>query len=264
MAVVLGGLLLTAAALKLGGRDVSAVPQVGGFSAPWVQVAAAEWEIVLGLWLLSGVHRRPAWLAAVATFAGFAVVSGYLGSTGVASCGCFGAIHASPWWAFGVDIIALGLLAVGRPRGGEGQPWPRGALVGAAVALALVGVSAGVGTLAYGSPESAVARLRGDTLYVDSDFISFGDGTAGQSLTAEVRVRNLSSSPVRLIGGTSDCSCVTTSDLPTTLAPGGDGVIPIRLKLPDNPGSFTRTASLMTDCDNQRTVWLRLGGRVTE
>ena len=264
MAVTLGGLLLTAAALKLGGRDVSAVPRVGPFSATWLQVAAAEWEIVLGLWLLSGVHRPTAWLAAAGTFTAFAGVSGYLGTVGAASCGCFGVIQASPWWAFGVDIAALVLLAVGRPQGGDARVWPRGGLVGAGVGLTLVGLAAGVGTLAYGSPEAAVARLRGDTLYVATDFIPFGDGPAGQPLTAEVRVYHLSSAPVRLVGGTSDCSCVTTSGLPLTLPPGGSEVVAVRLVLPDNPGAFTRVASLMTDCDAQRTLWLRLGGRVTE
>src|SRR2546423_6451670 len=86
----LGLLLLTAAGLKLYGLGVSAVPRVGWFAQPWVQLTAAEWEIVLGLWLLSGAYPLGAWVAALGKFVAFAGVSGYLGAVGVASCGCFG------------------------------------------------------------------------------------------------------------------------------------------------------------------------------
>ena len=87
-----------------------------------VQVVTAEWELVLGLWLLSGAFQVGAWLAAAGTFLTFAGVSGYFGWTGVASCGCFGVIRASPWTAFGVDVVALALLAVCPPskRAGAG------------------------------------------------------------------------------------------------------------------------------------------------
>ena len=113
--IALGVLLLTAAVLKLAGRNVSAVPQVGWYATPMAQIAAAEWELVLAIWLLSGAYRIGAWLAALATFVTFAGISGYLGWIGVASCGCFGAIHASPWHAFAVDLVPLFLLGVFRP-----------------------------------------------------------------------------------------------------------------------------------------------------
>ena len=39
--IALGLLMLTAAGLKLAGRGVSAVPQVGWFATPTIQIAAA-------------------------------------------------------------------------------------------------------------------------------------------------------------------------------------------------------------------------------
>ncbi|MBX9582185.1 MAG: hypothetical protein K2X87_17915 [Gemmataceae bacterium] len=119
MRVLLGGLLIVAAGLKLYGLSVSAVPAVGWFAVPWVQLVAAEWELVLGLWLLAGACPLAAWAAAVGTFLTFAGVSSYLGWSGVASCGCFGAIPVSPWWAFGIDGAALTLLIASRPPTGE-------------------------------------------------------------------------------------------------------------------------------------------------
>lgn len=117
-----GGLLVTAAGLKLAGLAGSAVPAAGWYAQPWVQAAAAGWELVLGAWLLGGFAPRVAWAAAVLTFLGFAAVSASLGLTGVARCGCLGAVKSSPWVAFGIDVAALALLAAGRPRAGEPTP----------------------------------------------------------------------------------------------------------------------------------------------
>lgn len=166
---LLGLVLLTAAGLKLAGTNVSPFAQYGWFSAPWVQTLAVEWEIVLGLWLLSGAYRAGAWLAAVGTFAAFAAVSGYLGWIGQASCGCFGMVEASPWHAFAVDVTALVLLAVARPDWRAVRETPRadllrrptgfaGVLLGAAVILVTL---TGAATWAYGSPTAALARLHG-------------------------------------------------------------------------------------------------------
>jgi hypothetical protein len=118
--VFLGLLLLSAAGLKLYGLGISAVPRVGWFAQPWIQLAVAEWEIVVGLWLVSGRYPLGSWIAAAGTFVAFAVVSGYLGAAGVSSCGCLGVIHASPWLAFGLDLAALSILSVARPQLGSG------------------------------------------------------------------------------------------------------------------------------------------------
>src|SRR5436190_20938128 len=78
--MVLGLLLLTAAGLKLYGLNVTALPRVGWFATPQVQVATAEWELVLAIWLLCAtyqmapIYRFSAWIAAVATFLSFAIV----------------------------------------------------------------------------------------------------------------------------------------------------------------------------------------------
>ena len=59
----LGGLLLLAAALKMYGLAIEPVGRAGIFSEPWVQTLIVEWEIGLGIWLVSGVNRWLAWLA---------------------------------------------------------------------------------------------------------------------------------------------------------------------------------------------------------
>lgn len=262
--IAVGVFLLVTAGLKLYGLGTSAVPRVGWFAQPWVQLLAIEWELVLGAWLLSGRWPRASWLLAVLTFGAFAAVSGYLGWVGVASCGCFGVIKTNPWWAFGIDVIAFSLLAVSRSRGQEVErvsgACSRAASVAVAVAIIVL-----IGSLVFGSTEVAVARLRGETVTVDQRSINFGDGKPGDDLQSVVTVFNWSSQPLKLIGGTTDCSCLTTSDLPVLIPPGESRKIAIHLKVPTaTPGTFTREAQLWTDHEHSMAIRIRLACRITE
>jgi hypothetical protein len=263
--VGLGLLLLATAGLKLYGLGFSSVPQVGWFSHPWVQLLAAEWELVLGGWLLSGVRPRLSWLAALVTFVGFAGVSGYLGWVGVASCGCLGVIKANPWWTFGVDVAAVLLLAVSRPVAEAGAaPFLRTAGVWVGSVALTCGLLIAVGSLFFGSVEAAVATLRGDSLSV-TPYADFGSGKPGQTLEGTATVTNYTDAPVRLIGGTADCTCVTVEDFPLTIPPGEQASFRIRLQvLSDKTGQLTRAVMVRTDCPSRPVLQFRIGCRVEE
>jgi len=258
----LGLLLIATAGLKLYGIGVSATAQVGWFAQPWVQLAAAEWELVLGLWLLSGSFPKVSWLAAVSTFLTFAGVSAYLGFNGVASCGCLGAVQASPWWAFAVDAMALAMLAVSRPRG---ERVSSGANLGSVKWIGGVAVLLIVATVAasavYGSPEAALARLRGQSLIaVDLDV---GSGKPGDELEGAAIIRNVTDHPIRLVGGSSDCSCTVLRDLPVTIEPYGSVSVRIHLTVPENRSVWiSRSVMLRTDDPLQSVVKFRIGCRV--
>lgn len=106
-----------------------------------------EW--VLGVWLVSGVFRRVAWVVGIIVFAVFAAVSLDKGLADANSCGCFGLVQVNPWVTFSVDVVVVLLLAGFRPRkaepegGGTPARWARPA---AAAALVLLG---GVGGWVY-------------------------------------------------------------------------------------------------------------------
>jgi hypothetical protein len=265
---LIGVVLLAAAGLKLYGFAVSPIPKVGWYSAPDVQTVAVTWEILLGVWLMSGWLPVGSWGAATSTFTVFAAVSGLLGWQGVAHCNCFGHLPASPWYAFAVDLAVLAVLAAARPRLEALKPavLRNGALeFGRAVVVValLLGLAAAVAHLVCGSVELALSRLRGETVSVSSDYIDFGSGRPGETLTSVVRVFNRTDVPVKMVGGSSDCSCVTTKDLPVEIAPGGSVELTIQLVLPrTQPGVFTRTAVLWTDHEMRRTIPLQLGSRV--
>jgi methylamine utilization protein MauE len=227
--VVLGLLLLAAAGLKIYGWSVSTVPPVGWFSAPGVQAAAIGWEILLGAWLLCGVAPFGSWLASIGTFTLLAGISGYLGWIGQATCGCFGTIKASPWHAFAVDAAALAFLAVCRPKQEASKTVQEGGwlrvvsptanfVFGVAVIIACLTC---IGSWVYGSPEAALARLRGESVVVKPEYVDCGTGKPGDTLEAAIDIHNWSDHPLRIYGATSDCSCLATKGLPITIPPGG-------------------------------------------
>ena len=263
---MLGILLLVAAALKLYGLNFAPFAQYGRLSNAAIGLAAVEWEIVLGLWLLSGRAALGAWGAALLTFLTFAGVSAFLDIIGQASCGCFGSVKASPWVAFGIDVAALGLLAIARPDFRTMSQFPRWQWVRefgiVAGAVAFCAGIMGLTSLAYGSPDAALARLRGERLSVRPGIVDIRSGEAGQIMEAAVEIVNRTDRPVKIFGGTSDCSCVTTKDLPLTLAPGEALQISVQVRLPASPGIFNRKAFLWTDCEGARMVLFGLTGRI--
>ncbi len=265
LAGAVGLILLTAAGLKLNGLNVSPIPAVGTLSSPRLGIAVAAWEILLGLWL-NFRYDAFAWLAALGTFTAFALVSGYFGIIGVASCGCFGSVKASPWTAFAVDLAAITLLLLARPRQLPSlltATSRRGVLQGAGVASILAVVLATVAMIGYGSIGAAVATLRGEKIGLSTSYLQFEDGHVGDSLTAEINITNYSSQSLRIVGGTSDCSCTTTRDLPITIPPGESKPVTIVLKVPQTKsGQLTRKAILWTDNPEQRELQFRVGCRV--
>ncbi len=270
IACTLGLLLLAAAGLKLYGLQVSAVPRGVWLYAPRVQVVVLLWEVVLGLWLVSGRYPTGSWLAAVGTFTAFAGVSGYLGWVGQAECGCFGSVKASPWHALAVDVAALAGLALARPAFHPLREQPGRALLrgGATVltffagAALLFGLLVGLGIWLFGSLDAALAHVRGERVSVRPGVVDLGSRVPGQSVEATVELGNRTDKPVRIVGGTSDCSCVTTSDLPVTLGPGESRSVSIHVHLPRTPGLFNRQAFFWTDDDQARTIVFPLIGRI--
>lgn len=260
-AVACGSVLLVAAVLKLVGWNVSPFAQYGWLLSPTVQSFAVIWEVLLGVWLLSRKSPFLSWLATVLTFTTFAVVSGYLGIIGQANCGCFGVIKASPWAAFAVDVAALVLLALGRPLVAN---WAEvvGSLKWVGGVAALVVVVAAGGTLACGSLDAALASLRGQSLVV-SPVVDFGSGKPGDVLSSQVTVRNYSGKTVRLVGGTSSCSCTATDEMPISIDPGDEVVVNVRLRIPSGqPGLMNQQIVLFSDDPRQPRIDLRVVCRI--
>ena len=79
-------------------------------------IGIVEFELLLGLLLLSGFLPRLTYAWSLLCFGGFALVSLYKALSGDASCGCLGRVPVNPWYTFGLDTCAVLALLRRRPR----------------------------------------------------------------------------------------------------------------------------------------------------
>jgi hypothetical protein len=123
-----------------------------------------EFEIVLGLWLVSGLYKRLAWAAALACFCFFSCVTLYKALSGASSCGCFGKVEVNPWYTLILDVSAVAALLIFRPdlRRGQLALRYRGRLLATVLAAIAIGVPAGILMGSYRpeqiAPDGSVAR----------------------------------------------------------------------------------------------------------
>lgn len=84
-------------------------------------------EFALGVWMVSGLFRKAAWIAGTLAYFGFIVVTIFKIATGAESCGCFGQVTVDPKITlFAIDIPFFLLLLIFRPKGLKllPPPWP--------------------------------------------------------------------------------------------------------------------------------------------
>jgi hypothetical protein len=113
----LGLLLLAASVLK--GYELLSTPVANAdiWSNRAFLIFTVEFELALGIWLLSGLFKQAAWLATLGCFLVFFGVTLYKGLTGAASCGCFGTVQVNPWITLlAVDLPAILALLVFKPK----------------------------------------------------------------------------------------------------------------------------------------------------
>jgi hypothetical protein len=254
---VCGAVLLAAVMLKVQSSGTVVVRQVDLFP-PRARAGAAIVEALVGLWLLSGFWARGAWFAGIGLFGTLATVSGYLGLIGQTSCGCFGRVDVSPWVSLALDAVCVAALLAVRPRRTAALPLPAATLVGragaVAAALALI--------FAFTTPSAArwLARIQGDELVVENTSMDAGGERSVNFHRAAVEIRNVGDRDVRIVGGTANCSCVTTQDLPVVVPAGGSTVLHIKVNH-SGQGYYKHSFELLTDSKDQPRIQGDLVGR---
>jgi hypothetical protein len=117
----LGIILLVAAILKTWQVVSRPIPELLPLNSKWAALLLVEWQILLGIWLLSGKKPRSAWWFATLTFSAFSIVSLMAWWTGQKSCGCFGEVAVSPMAVFLFDAAAVAGLIWCRKQLAEPQ-----------------------------------------------------------------------------------------------------------------------------------------------
>jgi len=141
LAIILTGqgiLLVVAAGLKL--MAMAGAPQSRTIRN--LSLLVVELELILGIWLISGVHRRRAAQVALLCFSAFALASLYKAVTHEPSCGCFGPLEINPWITACFDVFMVATLGFLAPRSAGASPnMPSTRRVTAFLLIALVACS---------------------------------------------------------------------------------------------------------------------------
>src|SRR4051812_30597587 len=134
----------------------------------------------------------------------------------------------------------------------------------AIVAMSAVAVFAGVWDIAawhFGSVPRTLAYLRGEEIFVEPAAIDIGEIGLQASVTRPVTLTNLTSRPVRIVGGNNLCELRLEEPLPIDVAPGESRAIHLAVRSNVQTGSFDHTSLLFMD-GNDRAVPVRMTGTV--
>lgn len=155
--IILGVLLLTAAALKGFAIATRPVIQTGLLTSRPFLIILVESEFLLGAILLFGIFRAASRIVAILMFVSFACVTGYRVWRGDASCSCFGTAMIDPRYTLVLDLAAVIALLVFGPCPSELESPHKHTNRRAAFALPIIaiGLSAGL-IMARRAPTSQI------------------------------------------------------------------------------------------------------------
>lgn len=99
----------------------------------------------------------------------------------------------------------------------------------------------------FGSTRVAVSYLRGLPIAVDTMSIDAGTGKAGERREVTFRLWNLSRQPVRILGSSTSCTCLSADELPVNLAAGQSREFRVRVAYKPGGESFREAMTFYTD-----------------
>ena len=199
--------------------------------APQLELFLIQFELLLGLWLVSGLWMKLAWGVTLVLFSGFTGVSLSMVIEGRSSCGCFGAVEVSPIWMLLFDIVAIALLLLcSRKILNRSRVVLNGALAGAGLTASLL-MMFNATNLTSWTVQQLSPKLTGQYLVTVPAVIDLGKGPADEWRTLELTVFNRSSEPITLVGAEHNCKCRAEQDLPVTIPAQEKATIRVSVRL---------------------------------
>ena len=113
-----------------------------------------------------------------------------------------------------------------------------------------------------GSAELVWPWLRGDRVVFEPTRIDFGHVPQNQILEKQIRVVNLSSKPLTLLGSQPSCGCISLDEFPVAVPAGKPHVLTLKIATPDKSGSFEHFVTFFSDDDGYSSVIVTVSGVV--
>jgi len=225
--VLVGLVLLMAAALKAHQLATGLAPETARSTARWLLVGLSGAELALGLWLLSGLYPRQVRVVGLACFAAFLGVALHKTLSGHATCACLGKLPVKPLYAVVFDLAVLTALwrwlsDQALPRTVRTHPFR--------FTFSVVAVPFNKkATLGLGSHNPVLAVSAGEESTSSLELINFGSVPQGARKDQTIWVTNHRDTSVKIAKTMTDCACLTITMGEEVILPGRSA--PLRLAL---------------------------------
>jgi hypothetical protein len=243
----------------------------GNYSPHWLWLQSSA-EMILALWLASGIRSNWASRTALMAFTAFAIVTLGQITAGARSCGCFGLIKTPPIYTFLLDLLVVGLL-IQHASAGIIRLSP--IRMGASILVVLLGLLA-LSTARHKSAVSVEAPLRTPTtaippLVPDAVAVAVSStewladlGTVSQGKTLRVLFELIDPADHDLLirGVNVSCGCTSVPHPPAFIARMGQTPTELIVHLPDHTGIFDTSAMLTTNSPSLPPLALRIRAQI--
>lgn len=237
---VFGLILLTSVAFKIAGsREVSLVS--ASSTLPDVSLLIVGAELLVGLWIISGVAAQVGRFVAILLLLAFLTVNLVGAYKGEPSCGCFGAVKIPPLYV----AIAEAMYVVALVRLPVKSAWSAADGHALWVVGLVATLFAGYLGLGYWMTGRLVVDWPG--LEAEAQFVQHvPQDDPGITTNFELTWVNRDVEPVQLTYLKASCGCMQTRALPRWVAPGETVRIPVTFTSPTATGQFRVAFAVLT------------------
>jgi hypothetical protein len=124
------------------------------------------------------------------------------------------------------------------------------------MALLMLGIVIGYGRWRTGSLDLVWPWIVGQQLLFSPSNINLGAVPANQIIEKQIRVLNVSSAPLSLLGSQKTCNCIGLDEFPIEIAPEQTFVLRIRIRTEVKHGDFSHSIKIF--CEGQAGSYLRV------
>lgn len=214
-------------------------------------------EILLALWMISGISAAWAFRVGMVFFAGAACVNLRSIWLGEVSCGCFGKVEVPPWVSLGINAVAIAAMVILRPR------FEGGVIASTVSSVKSMGwvALASVLILAIGGGGALTRSYFQPRVIEVSKEIDLGVMEVEARKEVAISLRNVSDNPVTILGARTNCTCSLVKGLPVVIEAGG--LVEVVLSIvPPARSQFEGHVFLYTSNRNAATIHCRYFARI--
>ncbi len=147
-------------------------------------------------------------------------------------------------------------------EGARGSGTLRFVIQVAAIALLLGAVVVGVTRWRTGSMGRVWPYLAGQRLLIEPTHMDLGDVEKASVHERELRVLNLGSKPLKLLGAQRSCGCISLDEFPIVVPACEEIHLPLKIGMPGKPMPFEHSVKFFSDESGGSSVVVTITGSV--